>query len=183
MSAGGAGGSQLDGGPGAGTLPGAMKRLVVVAAVLVVGAVVALLVRRQVTAGPGRIDPTLTVALPVGPDGGRRVTVESTVQLQVGVSAPAYVYVFDEFDGVATLVWPHVGDAWQPGVYESESAVLEKSGLHRLVVITAPAPQLKWEGGSTATMLQRCPTCEAASVTVEVYGEKPRRDYPKLGTD
>ena len=160
-----------------------MKRLLVVAAVLVVGAAAALLVRRQAQGGPSRLKPTLTVALPVEPDGGRRVTVESTVQLQVGLSAPAYVYVFDEFEGIATLVWPHVGDAWEAGVYESESAVLEKSGLHRLVVIAAPKPQSKWEGGSTATMVQHCQDCELASVTVEVYGEKPKRDYPKLGTD
>lgn len=160
-----------------------MKRLLVVAAVLVAAAVVALVVRQQRLAGGGVIRPALTVALPVEPDGGRRVTVESTVQLQVQVSAPAYVYLFDEFEGRAELVWPHVGDAWQPGVYESESAVLEHSGLHRLVVIAAPKPQAKWEGATTATMLQRCPTCEAASVTVEVYGEKPKREYPKLGTD
>jgi hypothetical protein len=155
-----------------------MKRILLVAAAVVVVAAVVLALRAF---GPGpRIQPTLSLTLPVEPDGGQRVLVESAVQLQVGISAPAYVYLFDEVDNRATLVAPHTGEAWQAGVYESESEALLVAGIHNLVLIASPTPRKDWPGVTAAEKLVSCQGCESARVRLEVYGEIPKRDFPKI---
>jgi hypothetical protein len=155
----------------------AMKRILLVAAAVVVLAAVILAVRLM--AGP-RIHPTLSVAVAPDANGRLRAPIESTVQLQVGIHAPAYVYLFDEVNGIATLVGPHDGPAWQAGVYESESEALLVAGIHKLAVIASPTPRTDWKGVTTSELLVTCKDCESASVTLEVFGEIPKREFPKI---
>lgn len=164
-----------------------MKRLVLVGAVavLALGAVLATRVLGPRPGGGGDVStsslrPILTVQGASAPDGGHRAPVESAVQLQLTLAAPGYVYVFDEVDGAATLVLPHVGDAWPAGTYESESAVLEQPGLHRLGVIVSPKPRSEWPERGLDALARGCPGCELATVTVEAFGEKPKRDFEQV---
>ncbi|MCC6336182.1 MAG: hypothetical protein IT380_19620 [Myxococcales bacterium] len=147
-----------------------MQRLLVAAVAVLVLAVGGALVARALRGGT--IKPALSVVMPAGPDGGLRAPIDSTVQLQVTLAAPAYVYLFDEMNGLARLVWPHVGDAWVAGTYESESAVLEKSGVHHLVLVASPKLKDRWDGTTAAELLAECRDCESSAVTIEVFGER-----------
>jgi len=157
-----------------------MKRILLASALLVAVAA-GVLAWRLRAPPPPPIAPTLSVVMATELDGGVRVALDSMVQLEVGLSAPAYVYLFDEVGGMATLSAPHEGEEpWPPGVYQSESEPMAVAGLHKLVLITSRKPRTEWRGVRASELLVNCEGCEAASVVVEVFGERPKQDFPKL---
>lgn len=168
---------------------GGGRRVAIVAAVLVVLAAAGLLLRGRSTTpgGPqpqaaGGLRPTLeafSTALDAGvlsPDG--------ELTLKVTLAGTAWVYLFDEYEGVPVLLSEHEGPAWEAGEYTTDLEPLKAIGRHHLIAVASPSRlerTKEWKLVVPEAIAITCPRCETADVTVFVAGERPPQGPASAG--